>query len=101
MKVFALTISLAVSAVSALQSIQSGIVVFHGNLTRRDYADSYLAPFASDDAIESPFELVDNHEDLVQDSRGRVYSLSKRGDDCQKYHKGKRNPPSIHIIPYY
>ncbi|KAI8883341.1 carbohydrate-binding module family 50 protein [Backusella circina FSU 941] len=87
MKILALTISLAVTTVTALQGLRSGPVVFHGNLTRRAYADSYLAPFASDDAIETPFELVDDHEDLVQDSRGRIYSLSKRGDDCQKYHK--------------
>lgn len=55
--------------------------IIQGNLTS---SAGYLAPFAADNAIEDPFELI---EDAI-DEKGRTVSLRKRGDDCQKYHKG-------------
>ncbi|KAI7900695.1 uncharacterized protein BX663DRAFT_553981 [Cokeromyces recurvatus] len=51
------------------------------------YAASYLAPFASEDAVDHPFELINSHEDLTTNLYGSIISLNKRTDDCQKYHK--------------
>lgn len=88
------SITLAVNTVSAFNlfggAIKNDIAIVHGNLSAI-YADSYLAPFAHDDAQDSPYELIDDHEDLVQDRQGSIVSLRKRGDDCQKYHKSKKN----------
>ncbi|KAI9273892.1 hypothetical protein EDC94DRAFT_510246 [Helicostylum pulchrum] len=84
------SISLAASTVSAfnLLGLKSDIAIVHGNLTGvNNFAASYLAPFANDDATEVPYELIDDHEDLVQDRKGSIVSLRKRGDDCEKYHK--------------
>jgi len=79
----------AASTVSAF-SWRSGIAIVHGNLSipvNANFAASYLAPFAPEDAVEQPFELIDDHEDLVTNRHGNIVSLRKRGDDCQKYHK--------------
>lgn len=86
------SISLAVSTVSAFNLFggpaKSEIAIVHGGNLSAIYAASYLAPFAADDAEEAPYELIDDHEDLVEDRHGTIVSLRKRGDDCQKYHKG-------------
>ncbi|KAL7333342.1 hypothetical protein PS15p_202250 [Mucor circinelloides] len=79
----------AASTVSAF-SWRSGIAIVHGNLSipvNANFAASYLAPFAPEDAVEQPFELIDDHEDLITNRHGNIVSLRKRGDDCQKYHK--------------
>lgn len=86
------SISLAVSTVSAFNLFggptKSELAIVHGGNMSAIYAASYLAPFASDDAEEASYELIDDHEDLIEDRHGSVVSLRKRGDDCQKYHKG-------------
>lgn len=79
------SIALAVSTVTAFGGIRNDIAIVHGNLTGI-FAASYLAPFASDNQPETPYELIDNHEDLIE-KRGAIVSLRKRADDCQKYHK--------------
>jgi hypothetical protein len=87
----ALSITFAISAVSAF-SLTSRAVIVPGNITLASndrFAASYLAPFAAEDAVDHPFELIDDHEDLIQDRSGAIVSLRKRGDDCTKYHKGK------------
>ncbi|KAG1074873.1 hypothetical protein G6F42_025667 [Rhizopus arrhizus] len=84
----------AASTVSAF-SWRSGIAIVHGNLSipvNANFAASYLAPFAPEDAVEQPFELIDDHEDLVTNRHGNIVSLRKRGDDCQKYHKAVSEP---------
>ncbi|CAO3642488.1 unnamed protein product [Mucor hiemalis] len=85
------SISLAVSTVSAFNLFggptKSELAIVHGGNMSAIYAASYLAPFASDDAEEASYELIDDHEDLIEDRHGSVVSLRKRGDDCQKYHK--------------
>lgn len=78
------TIAFAIASVNAIPNI-FGVAIVHGNFTP---SASYLAPFAPEDAVDQPFELVDNHEDLVVNHKGQLVSLRKRGDDCQKYHKG-------------
>lgn len=86
------SISLAASTVSALNflSLKNDIAIVHGNLTGiNNFAASYLAPFAADDAVETPYELIDDHEDLIEDRHGSIVSLRKRGDDCLNYHKRK------------
>lgn len=96
------SISLAASTVSAfnLLGLKSEIAIVHGNLTTvNNFAASYLAPFATDDASEVPYELIDDHEDLVQDRKGSIVSLRKRGDDCEKYHKSK-NYLNFSLIVY-
>jgi hypothetical protein len=70
-----------IAAVTAL-SVTENLAIVHGNLTL------YSSLFSPENAIEKPFELVDDHEDLVEDHIGRVFSLKKRKDDCQQYHKG-------------
>lgn len=78
------SIALAVSTVTAFSGIRNDIAIVHGNLSAI-YADSYLAPFASE-TMETPYELIDVHEDLIE-KRGVITSIRKRSDDCQKYHK--------------
>jgi hypothetical protein len=85
---------LALDTVTALNFfgssfIKNEITIVHGNITGiSNFAASYFAPFAPENAEEKPFELIEEHEDLVQDKHGSIVSLRKRGDDCQKYHKG-------------
>ncbi|KAL9550201.1 hypothetical protein MBANPS3_004830 [Mucor bainieri] len=84
-----LLVAAAASTASAF-SFRSGIAIVHGNLSmpvNANFAASYLAPFAPEDAVEQPFELIDDHEDLITNRHGNIVSLRKRGDDCQKYHK--------------
>lgn len=76
--------ALAVSTVSAFNVIHNDIAIVQGNISAI-YADSYLAPFASQ-SLETPYELIDVHEDLIE-KRGVITSIRKRADDCQKYHK--------------
>lgn len=93
---FFISVAAAANAVSAFSffassSSQQESIVPGENLTTAAvniYAASYLAPFALEDAEEKPYDLIDDHEDLVQDRHGSIVSLRKRGDDCQKYHKG-------------
>ncbi|KAI9473721.1 MAG: hypothetical protein EXX96DRAFT_488579 [Benjaminiella poitrasii] len=92
-----LSISIAISTVSAL-SLINNIAIIHGNLSilprqitvdQSQYAPSYLAPFAPENAVDQPFELIDDHDDLITDIHGSIVSLRKRDDNCQKYHKVK------------
>jgi hypothetical protein len=80
------TIAFAIASVNALPNLFgiSNVAIVHG----ANFSSSYLAPFAAEDAVDQPFELVDDHEDLVVNRKGQLVSLRKRGDDCQKYHKG-------------
>jgi hypothetical protein len=88
-----LSIAFAISAVSAFSfPLRIGAVIVPGNISvasNDQFAASYLAPFATDDAVDQPFELIDDHEDLIEDRSGTIVSIRKRGDDCTKYHKGK------------
>ena len=86
------TIAIAVlpSAAIALTSMSNiKTATIPNELDSNSHAASYLAPFAPEGAIEKPYELIDDHEDLIQKRDGTLVSLRKRGDDCQKYHKGK------------
>ncbi|KAI8987419.1 hypothetical protein BDF20DRAFT_814265 [Mycotypha africana] len=99
--IFSIT-AVALTSASAF-ILSDGIAVVHGNLSvqavndNHRYASSYLEPFAPEDAVEKPFELVDDHEDLVTNAKGHLVSLRKRGDDCQKYHKVKSSDNCISV----
>lgn len=90
MQIIKSVIIVAVASTVSAINLRSGIAIVHGNLSipaNVNFAASYLAPFAPEDAVEQPFELIDDHEDLVTNRQGAIVSLRKRGDDCQKYHK--------------
>ncbi|KAI8369198.1 hypothetical protein EDC96DRAFT_440893 [Choanephora cucurbitarum] len=83
-----IAIAILPSTAIALTSVSnSKTTTIYNDIETSPHAASYLAPFASNDAIEKPYELIDDHEDLIQKRDGTLVSLRKRGDDCEKYHK--------------
>ncbi|CEP11693.1 hypothetical protein [Parasitella parasitica] len=90
MQVIKLVIILTIASTVSALNLRSSIAIVHGNFSTPaniNFAASYLAPFAAEDAVEQPFELIDDHEDMVINHQGALVSLRKRDDDCQKYHK--------------
>lgn len=86
MRVVLPIITLAIPFVSSsFLGLTNTVAIVHGNFTP---SSTYLAPFAPEDAVDQPFQLVDDHEDLFTNHKGQLVSLKKRSEDCEKYHKG-------------